>query len=104
MVYANFLLMKEEVSLIAVIVILLVYDIFGSPKSLKYFQPIACILVGIHTLLNLSPNVEISAFGGMYHNLPMGSIMKTILNIGTLIVFMQANNWLASERTIIRRG
>ena len=65
MVYANFLLMKEEVSLIAVIVILLVYDIFGSPKSLKYFQPIACILVGIHTLLNLSPNVEISAFGGM---------------------------------------
>lgn len=104
MVYANFLLMKEEVSLIAVIVILLVYDIFGSPKSLKYFQPIACILVGIHTLLNLSPNVEISAFGGMYHNLPMGSIMKTILNIGMLIVFMQANNWLASERTIIRRG
>ena len=104
MVYANFLLMKEEVSLIAVIVILLVYDIFGSPKSLKYFQPIACILVGIHTLLNLSPNVESSAFGGMYHNLPMGSIMKTILNIGTLIVFMQANNWLASERTIIRRG
>ena len=104
MVYANFLLMKEEVSLIAVIVILLVYDIFGSPKSLKYFQPIACILVGIHTLLNLSPNVEISAFGGMYHNLPMGSVMKTILNIGTLIVFMQANNWLANERTIIRRG
>lgn len=104
MVYANFLLMKEEVSLVAVIVILLVYDIFGSQKSLKYFQPIACVLVGIHTLLNLSPNIEITAFGGMYHNVPMGSVMKTILNIGTLLVFMQANNWLASERTIIRRG
>ena len=104
MVYANFLLMKEEVSLVAVIVILLVYDIFGSQKSLKYFQPIACVLVGIHTLLNLSPNIEITAFGGMYHNVPMGSVMKTILNIGTLLVFMQANNWLASERPIIRRG
>lgn len=104
MVYANFLLMKEEVSLVAVIVILLVYDIFGTPKSLKYFQPIACVLVGLHTLLNLTPNVEITAFGGMYHNVPMGSVMKTILNIGTLIVFMQANNWLTSEKTIIRRG
>lgn len=104
MVYANFLLMKEEVSLVAVIVILLVYDIFGTPKSLKYFQPIACVLVGLHTLLNLAPNAEITAFGGMYHNVPMGSVMKTILNIGTLIVFMQANNWLTSEKTIIRRG
>lgn len=104
MVYANFLLMKEEVSLVAVIVILLVYDIFGTPKSLKYFQPIACVLVGLHTLLNLTPNAEITAFGGMYHNVPMGSVMKTILNIGTLIVFMQANNWLTSEKTIIRRG
>ena len=53
MVYANFLLMKEEISLVAVIVILLIYDIFGTPKSLKYFQPIACILVGIHILLNI---------------------------------------------------
>lgn len=104
MVYANFLLMKEEVSLVAVIVILLVYDIFGTPKSLKYFQPIACVLVGLHTLLNLAPNAEITAFGGMYHNVPMGSVMKTILNIGTLLVFMQANNWLTSEKTIIRRG
>lgn len=60
--YANFLLMKEEISLVAVIVILLIYDIFGTPKSLKYFQPIACILVGIHTLLNICPGSEVAAF------------------------------------------
>ncbi len=102
--YANFLLMKEEISLVAVIVILLIYDIFGTPKSLKYFQPIACILMGIHTLVNLYPAAEVSAFGGMYHSTPMGSLMKTILNIGTLLVFMQASNWLANERTLIRRG
>ena len=102
--YANFLLMKEEISLVAVIVILLIYDIFGTPKSLKYFQPIACILMGIHTLVHLYPAAEVSAFGGMYHSTPMGSLMKTILNIGTLLVFMQASNWLANERTLIRRG
>ena len=102
--YANFLLMKEEISLVAVIVILLIYDIFGTPKSLKYFQTIACILMGIHTLVHLYPAAEVSAFGGMYHSTPMGSLMKTILNIGTLLVFMQASNWLANERTLIRRG
>lgn len=38
MVYANFLLMKEEISLVAVIVILLIYDIFGTPEKLRYFN------------------------------------------------------------------
>ena len=102
--YANFLLMKEEISLVAVIVILLIYDIFGTPKSLRYFQPIACILVGIHILLNIWPAPDVTAFGGMYHSTAMGGVMKSILSIGTLLVFMQANNWLSSERTIIRRG
>lgn len=104
MVYANFLQMREELSLVALIVILLLYDLFGSQKSLKYFQPIACVLMLVHTLLNIMPGETVSLFGGMYHNVPMGNVMKTILNIGTLIVFMQANNWLSNERTIIRRG
>ena len=60
--------------------------------------------MGIHTLVHLYPAAEVSAFGGMYHSTPMGSLMKTILNIGTLLVFMQASNWLANERTLIRRG
>ena len=42
--YSNFLFLKEELSLIAVMLILLVYDLFGSQKSLKYFHPVACVL------------------------------------------------------------
>lgn len=86
MYYTNLMPLKEELSLVALIVILLLYDIFGSPKSLKYFQPTACILMGIHTLLNLFPGETASAFGGMYHYEPMGGIVKTILNIGTLLI------------------
>ena len=56
--YANFLYMKEELSLVAVIVILLLYDIFGSQKSLRYFQPVACVLLLVHTLVNLGPAPE----------------------------------------------
>ena len=47
--YSNFLMMKEELSLIAVIVVLLLYDLCASKKALRYFQPVACVLVGVHT-------------------------------------------------------
>lgn len=102
--YSNFLFLKEEISLIAVMVILLIYDLFGSKKSLNYFHPVACVLFLAHTLLNFFPVETSEAFGGMFINTPMGSIVKTILNVGTLIVLMQVNNWLNSESVIIRKG
>lgn len=102
--YSNFLYLKEELSLIAVMVLLLVYDLFAPTKGLKYFQPVACLLFLVHTLINIMPVGAAEAFGGMYIGTPMGSIVKTILNIGTLLVFMQANNWLNSESVIIRRS
>lgn len=102
--YSNFLYLKEELSLITVMVLLLAYDLFAPRKTLEYFQPVACILFAIHTLINLFPGETAQAFGGMYHYAPIGSVVKSILNIGTLLIFMQANNWLKSEAVIIRRG
>ena len=74
--YSNFLFLKEELSLISVMLILLVYDLFGSQKSLKYFHPVACVLFLAHTLLNLFPAGTAEAFGGMYVCTPIGSIVK----------------------------
>ena len=102
--YSNFLFLKEELSLIAVMVILLIYDLFGSKKSLNYFHPVVCVLFLAHTLLNFFPSVSAEAFGGMYICSPIGSIVKTILNVGTLIILMQAYNWVNSESVLIRRG
>ena len=102
--YSNFLMMKEELSLIAVMVILLLYDLMASKNGLRYFQPVACILFGVHTLLNIVPGVAGEAFGGMYQYTPMMSVVKSILNIGTLIVLMQAEGWLKSDTTVHKRG
>jgi len=44
------------------------------------------------------------AFGGMYISSPIMSVMKTILSVGTLIIFMQARNWLNREDTVIKQG
>lgn len=44
------------------------------------------ILMAIHTAINLIPGTATDAFGGMYHYVPMHTVVKSILNVGTLIV------------------
>lgn len=102
--YSSFLQLHDEISLLAVIVILLIYDIFASEKAQRYFQPVAIVLFSIHTLLNCVPRDAFEITGGMYKYVPMLTYVKTILNIGTIIIFLQAHNWLNGEESIIRRG
>ena len=40
----------------------------------------------------------------MYQSGPATSVIKTILNIGTLLVLIQASSWIKNEDVIIRRG
>lgn len=102
--YSSFLQLHDEISLLAVIVILLIYDIFASEKAQRYFQPVAIVLFAVHTLLNCVPRDAFEITGGMYKYVPMLTYVKTILNIGTIIVFLQAHHWLNGEESIIRRG
>lgn len=102
--YSSFLQLHDEISLLAVIVILLIYDIFASEKAQRYFQPVAIVLFSLHTLLNCVPRDAFEITGGMYKYVPMLTYVKTILNVGTIIIFLQAHNWLNGEESIIRRG
>ena len=103
--YSQFLYMRPELSLIAVIVIVFLYDLFATGKLRSLFHPLVCILVGIHTILNLIPSAsETELFGGMYLSIPIISFVKTILSFGTLIVMMQANTWLKREDTVHKQG
>ena len=72
--YSSFLQMKEEFSLLAVMVFLLVYDIFASEKALRYFQPIALVLFAVHTLLNCVPREAFEVAGGMFQYVPMQKV------------------------------
>ncbi len=102
--YSSFLQMKEEFSLLAVMVFLLVYDIFASEKALRYFQPIALVLFAVHTLLNCVPREAFEVAGGMFQYVPMQTYVKTILNVGTLIVLLQAHKFLNEDANRIKRG
>lgn len=108
--YSQFLIMKEELSLIAIIFILTVADLFMSPDAhktsgkakLNTILPVA--LLAIHTLIFIVPGEAADAFGGMYHYVPMMGILKTILNICTLVIFLMAHQWLSREDTFVKQG
>jgi len=102
--YSSFLQMTEEFSLISVMIILLVYDIFASEKTLRYFQPVALLLFTAHTIFNCIPRDAFEVAGGMFHYVPMQTYIKTILNIGTLIILMQAHQFLNDDANRIKRG
>ncbi len=102
--YSGFLHMHEEFSLLAVMVFLLIYDIFAGKKALKFFQPVSLVLFTLHTFFNCIPREAFELNGGMYQYLPMHTIIKSILNIGTLIVLLQAHKFLNEDANRIKRG
>lgn len=103
--YLQFIYMRPEVSLIAVIVIVFLYDLIAGEKARRHYQFVTCLLIGVSLLINLIPGREtVELFGGMYQAGTMQGIVKSILAVGTLIVVLQADVWLSREDTRIKRG
>ncbi len=102
--YSSFLQMREEFSLLGVMIFLLIYDIFAGEKGLKYFQPVALVLLTAHTIINCVPRDPFVIAGGMFHYVPVQTYVKSILNVGTLIVLLQAHKFLNEDANRIKRG
>lgn len=96
--------LRPELSLLAVIIILLLYDLCASEKGKKHFQTVAYVLFGAHTLWSfcLVPDGEL--FGGMFVTSKMASLVKAILSVATFIVLLQANNSLKKEDSSFKTG
>ena len=131
--YSQFLNMIPEVTLMAVLLIVFVVDLFTAQKpsalavhqaeegelalekehsvaqapvaSLrKWFNPLVCVLLFIHILINIFPTAASTTFGGMYATNASIGVIKTILAFGTLIVLIQAREWLQRPDTAFKEG
>ena len=111
--YSQFLYMHAELSLLAVILVLFVADLVMCPdkKSGKgvFNTCLPAVLLAVHTFCNLLPGClgtaeTTEAFGGMYQYTPMMTIVKSVLNVGTLIVFLMAHKWLSREENLVKQG
>jgi NADH-quinone oxidoreductase subunit N len=98
--------MRPELSLMAVMVVLFLYDLYASgPRARTWFHPLACLLLALHLAVNLIPQpAPLSLFGGMYCYAPLTGVVKTILSAGTLMIVMQAAPWLRRDDTEHKRG
>lgn len=95
--------MHQELSLIAVFLIVFLSDLFLPERLRHLLHPMACILLAVQLVGNLVPD-EVSLFGGMYHSTPIASVMKSILTFGTILVFMQSKDWLTRKDTRHKMG
>lgn len=93
------LLMRTEFLLIFLLVALIVLDLFASNNLKKYFDSIACFLFLATTVVGFLPLNEGEAFGGMYVTDRMNAVVKSILNVGVLLVFLQSKTWLNNAYT-----
>ena len=102
---ADFLFLRQELGLLVIFVILLVYDIFaGEGRAMRWFRPLAVTLMVLQSVAGFLPMPLGEAFGGMYVNTPLTVLMKNILNIATLMVFLQAGEWLRRGEQAVREG
>lgn len=95
--------MQAEVSLVAILIIVLLTDLFLKESNPRMMQSVSCILLVVQLALNIVPTAR-EAFGGMYHSTEMASVVKTILTAGTLLVFLQSGEWLEREDSRRKSG
>lgn len=111
--FSQFLALHEEISLVAVLVLLLVYDLFAPGRGRRHIPFVACLLFGLHTILcGLGFATEAvagtlagrSAFAGMYSVSAAGLLFKNILNIGVLLIALQAWPFLRRPEQAVKAG
>ena len=100
--------MIPEAMLMAILVIVFIADFCSSKQTeRKWFNPLVCILLLAQLIISFTPlgGAEgANLFGGMYNATPAANMMKSILTFGTLIVVMQARNWLTNTDAKLTEG
>ena len=105
--YSQFLVMHQEIGLLVLILLAFLFDTFSSrqaPRGLSMFTVCLFALVTIGGFVYPWDATSATAFGGMYATSPVMTAIKNILNIGALIVLVQAMQWADCEFMKVRRG
>ena len=97
--------MIPEAILVAILIAFFIAD-FASEKddSRGWFNPFACVLMGVLTVVCILPLEPKSAFGGMYVTSQAVNVMKAILALASLIVVIMSRPWITSEEGKAREG
>ncbi|MBQ0119679.1 MAG: NADH-quinone oxidoreductase subunit N [Bacteroidales bacterium] len=110
--YSQFIQMPQELGLLVVFLLVFIYDVFMPQRSQRALPVFTTVLFAIYTALCFVPCCACSCltscggslFGGMIECNGTTWAMKNILNVGMLLVLLQAGKWSNSEYVSVRRG
>ena len=103
--YSQFLLMPQEIGLLLVFLLVFIYDTFMPERSQRYMPIFSVIMIALYTIYCFCfPAGVGEAFGGMFESNAPTWVMKNILNVGVVLVLLQAVKWTNNDFVSVRRG
>ncbi|MCI6619184.1 MAG: NADH-quinone oxidoreductase subunit N [Prevotella sp.] len=107
--YSQFLNMIPEVTLVTMLVIVFIADFLtaqkpGEANTRGWFNPLVCVLMAAHLIVNIGSTEAAQSFGGMYMTNSAVGVIKSILAFGTLIVLIQSREWMQRPDTSFKEG
>jgi NADH-quinone oxidoreductase subunit N len=94
-------IMKSELVLTFIIFFLLILKVWDGVRSNERLLHITNFLLLINFLAGLFFNTDGELFSGMFHTNAVLSVEKSILSLGTLIISLQAFDWLKDHKHLL---
>jgi NADH-quinone oxidoreductase subunit N len=96
--------MRQEIFLLAILLLLIVGEIFIHKDKKGSIVHLALFLFGIHTIIGFFAIEESSLFGGMFRTNTLIHFFKNTLNVGVLIVLLQSADWIQEKMVPLNKG
>jgi NADH-quinone oxidoreductase subunit N len=96
--------MRQEILLLAILLLLIVGEIFIHKNKKGSLVHLALFLFGIHTIVGFFAIEESSLFGGMFRTNTLIHFFKNTLNVGVLIVLLQSADWIQEKMVPLNKG
>ena len=97
--------MPQEIGLLLVFLLVFIYDTFMPERSQRYMPVFTVIMMALYTIYCFCCPAGVGeAFGGMFESNAATWVMKNILNVGVVLVLLQAVKWTNSDFVSVRRG
>jgi NADH-quinone oxidoreductase subunit N len=96
--------MRQEIFLLAILLLLIVGEIFIHKDKKGNIVHLVLFLFGIHTIIGFFAIEETSLFGGMFRTNSLIHLFKNVLNVGVFILLLQSADWIQEKMVPLNKG
>lgn len=100
----SFIAMRQEIFLLAILLLLIVGEIFIHKDKKGSIVHLALFLFGIHTIVGFFAIEESILIGGMFRTNTLIHLFKNVLNVGVLIVLLQSADWIQEKMVPLNKA